>query len=304
MLQLTQDAFKQAQTFVNSAARPLEAARFAMVVSDASQEWVLSELAAFQNEDGGFGHGLEPDLQLADSSVLATTVALQILRELGAGSNNELVQGAMRYLLNTYDETAKAWPFIPANSDDAPHAPWWQYDPDLSRYLTNPRVEIVGYLLDYAELVPQDLGESLLTAVLADLDSQKGEVEMHDLLCYIRLLATESLPEDAHAHLLTRLQPIVESTVTHDAAAWSQYGLKPLMIAPNPSSPFASLLGKSIEDNLDYEIEQQLSDGSWAPAWSWGDSYPEAWPHAKRAWQGMLTVNTINMLSAYGRIAS
>ena len=36
----------------------------------------------FQNDDGGFGHGLEPDLRLAGSSVIVTTVALQHLRVL------------------------------------------------------------------------------------------------------------------------------------------------------------------------------------------------------------------------------
>ena len=304
MIQLSRAALKRTETFINTGVRPLEEALLAVIVSGASLDWALSELAAFQNEDGGFGRGLEPDLQLADSSVLATTVALQILRELAVNSDDGLVQGAMRYLLDTYDDAAQTWPIIPPNADDAPHAPWWQYDPDLSRYLSNPRAEIVGYLFDYADLVPDRMGESLLTAVLEHLEALQGEIEMHELLCYMRLLDTKTLPEDARALLLKRLQPVVESSVARDAAGWSQYRLKPLMVAPDPSSPFATLLGKAIDDNLDYEIDQQSGDGSWAPAWSWGDSYPEAWPHAQRAWQGVLTVNTIRMLSAYGRIAS
>ena len=31
------------------------------------------------------------------------------------------------------------------------------------------------------------------------------------------------------------------------------------------------------------------------------DAYPEAWPHAKRAWQGVLTVKMTKSLIAYGR---
>ncbi len=83
--------------------------------------------------------------------------------------------------------------------------------------------------------------------------------------------------------------------------AWEGYGLKPLDVAPSPSSIFAGLMQSSIDENLDFEINRQRKDGSWAPNWSWGDAYPEAWPHAKRAWQGVLTVNMTRSLKAYGR---
>ena len=73
---------KQAETFLRTQARPLEQALFATFLRAAPAEWALSELAAFQNSDGGFGHGLEPDVQMSSSSILATTVALQQCRHL------------------------------------------------------------------------------------------------------------------------------------------------------------------------------------------------------------------------------
>ena len=90
MKRLSKKALKQAETFLQTQARPLEQALFATFLRGAPTEWALTELASFQNSDGGFGHGLEPDLQLADSSVLATTVALQHLRDLGVSSNHLL----------------------------------------------------------------------------------------------------------------------------------------------------------------------------------------------------------------------
>ncbi len=303
MKQLSKEAFQRAKSFIKSSARPLEEALFAYHINGASPDWAFRELANFQNEDEGFGHGLEPDLQVPDSSVLATTVALQHLRELEAGSEHKLVQGAINFLLARYDPDVKAWPFIPANSDSAPHAPWWNYTPDVSQFLANPRPEIVGYLLDYADLVPGNLGESLLAEIISHLEGQKGEVEMHELLCYLRLLNSKSLPADTYKHLFNLLEPIVGKTVARDAKAWDQYGLKPLTVAPYPSAPFADHLSQAIEDNLDYEIERQSADGSWVPPWSWGDSFPEAWPHAKRAWQGVLIVNNLRILKAFGRLS-
>jgi hypothetical protein len=138
--------------------------------------------------------------------------------------------------------------------------------------------------------------------VIEYLEKSTGNLAMHELLCYVRLVETENLPKDARDRLTTLLQPMISSGVEKDPAAWDGYALKPLMVAPSPSSPFAESLQKSIDENLDYEIVQQQQDGSWSPNWSWGDAYPEAWLHAKRAWQGILTVKMSKTLSDYGRI--
>jgi hypothetical protein len=121
-------------------------------------------------------------------------------------------------------------------------------------------------------------------------------------LCYGRLVETDSLPNEAFDRLLSRLRPMISAAVERDPSKWDGYVLMPLNIAPTPTSIFAELLRDSIEANLDFEIDRQQKDGSWSPNWSWGDAYPEAWPHAKRAWQGVLTVNTTKTLYAYGRV--
>lgn len=110
---LTRERQRKARVFVRQQARPLERRLLAHYLGEGAADDVFSELAKYQNPDGGFGQGLEPDLRLQDSSALATTVGLQVLRELAAPEDHPLVQGAMRYLLNTYDETLEAWPIIP-----------------------------------------------------------------------------------------------------------------------------------------------------------------------------------------------
>ncbi len=79
-MKLTTTQWENAAVFMQTMARPLEQTLFDYHFSNGSVATVLGQLAKFQNEDGGFGHGLEPDMQAADSSVLATTVALQRLR--------------------------------------------------------------------------------------------------------------------------------------------------------------------------------------------------------------------------------
>lgn len=301
MKKLTRKAQEKARDFIYEQARLLEQARYAYHFEAGTAENVFTQLATFQNPDGGFGHGLEPDVRLPDSSVIATTVALQILRTLQAPATHPLVEGAIRYLLQTYDAGQKAWPIVPENIDEAPHAPWWRYDADLSNFLINPRAEIVGYFLDYGRLVPQELRDTLLEAVVAHLMVHPDEMEMHDLLCYVRLAETAALPPQTRAAILPKLERVVVAAVATERSAWEAYGLKPVTVADTPHSPFVPVLAEAVARNLDYEIDEQQEDGSWKPPWSWGDAFPQAWQKAQREWQGVLTLKGLRVLQAFGR---
>ncbi len=305
-MKLSTANMERAGTFIHSAARPVERALFAHYFHAGAPEEVYAQLEHFQNPDGGFGRALEPDLRLPASSVYVTTVGLQLLRDLATPAAHPLVQGAIRYLLQTYDAERQRWPIIPPAARAAPHAPWWSYDDDLpqrfGQYLANPRAEILGYLYDYAELVPSALIQEITEAVLSHLTSQPDEMEMHDLLCYVRLLETSSLPEAVRAPLLRKLEVVVARTVAREPADWEHYGLQPLSVVASPASPFAPLLAEAIDGNLDYLIAHQGADGAWGPNWTWGDLFPETWPAAEREWKGVITVSTLRKLQAFGRL--
>lgn len=300
----TKPSFAAAREFLFANARPLEQALFAYHFEDGPDDAVLDAVAAFQNPDGGFGHGLEPDVQLANSSAIVTTVGLQHLRTVKAGADNPQVAAAIRYLLDTYDPSIQTWQIIPATVDNAPHAPWWAYDDELAQrwrgFLANPRAEIVGYLYEHAALVPGDMLNQLGEATASYLEGDP-HLEMHDLLCYVRLVETDALPEALRSRLLAKLTGVVDAMVARDPSAWAEYGLQPLTVVDSPDSPFAGLLADAIPANLDYLADQQGDDGTWAPNWSWFGTYDDAWPAAERAWKGVLTVGALLKLRAFDR---
>lgn len=302
-MKLSADQQRKAREFITKEARPLERSLLAFHFDHGSADDVLAQLAQFQNDDGGFGHALEPDLRTPASSTIATSVAFQVLREVGAREDCPLVVDGIHYLLDTYDRERKVWPIITPEANESPHAGWWHYGEDRpSRWeedLHNPRPEITGYLLDYPDLVPADLLEPLLQDVIARLDLLPEEIEIHDLQCYVRLLKTESLPESATPRMLGRLRQAAELAVAQTEAEWERYGLKPLALSPSPESPFSDMFRDAIQHNLDYEIERQQPDGSWATTWSWpGD----AWQDAEREWKGVITLRTLLALRSYGRL--
>ncbi len=306
MRTLTTTAQRQARSYLEQHARPLEQARYAYHFQSGPREAVLDALAVFQNPDGGFGQALEPDFRLPDSSALATTTALQILRELEIGSDHPLVRGALRYLLNTLDPAHLAWTIIPPNADTAPHAPWWVYNPDLTRHLDNPRPEIAGYFFLYADLVPADLRDRLIESVVTRLENLPEALPpsaYDSLLCYVRLATVPTLPETWRARLLNRIAPVAGQMIAPDPATWGGYVMKPLKLVKHPADPFADTYTGPISVNLDYEIEHQSADGAWLPNWSWGGLFSDVWPVAEREWKGVITLETLKTLHAFGRWA-
>jgi len=306
VVKLTSEAQARARAYVTREARPLERALLGYCCGEGGADDVLAALGEYQNADGGFGHGLEPDVRLPSSSVLATTIALQILRDLEIGPENALVHGAVRYLAASYDLDRGTWPIVPPDVDSAPHAPWWNYSEDDAWWagmMANPRAEVAGYLLDYAELVPAGLVDRVTRAVEDDLDDMVDTMTMHDLLCYARYVQTRSLPRENREVLLEKLWLAADRLVVVELEGWGSYGLEPLILVGSPGSPFAARLSEAIERNLDYRIATQDADGAWSPVWSWGGAHPEAWREAEREWKGMLTVEALRQLGAFGRLA-
>jgi hypothetical protein len=302
MKALTKANYDKAANYLTHSARPLEGALYTYHFEGAPATRVLDELVHFQNRDGGFGHGLEPDIRLGDSSVIATTIAFQRFRELKTPADHPMTVKACRYLLDSYDAQHLNWPIIPPNIDDAPHAPWWVHGGDLEKSMSNPRAEIAGYLHDYAKHFPKDIRQAVTQSVIDYLLSQPDRMEMHDMLCYIRLWETPTLPEDIKGTLLKKLRRIVDNTVERNPEAWKGYGLLPLAIISSPESPFADAFEDAVQHNLDFIIESQREDGTWGPNWSWGDQWPDAWEQARRDWAGQLTLDNLRKLRAFGHI--
>ena len=294
--------FEKAKEFIFSQGRELDQVLFNFHFLNGDEDTVINILEKYKNSDGGYGNGMEPDLFLPDSSVIATTIAFQILRQLKTNSSNPFVWDSIQYLINNYQQQAKTWLNVPPEVENYPHAPWWSYKNEYSANLSNPRAEILGYFFDYKKLIPESLLETLSREVLDFPKPGMDTLEMHDLLCYTRLLRTENLPQEIHQTLLERLTPHVQQVVAQTPAEWLTYGLKPLNVAETPQDDFSGLLAESINTQFEFEIKQQGSDGAWKPAWSWGNFYPNEWPKAETFWKSRLTLNTLLLFKAYDRL--
>src|SRR5215468_2164830 len=89
--------FTAARDFILRQGRLLERRLFATCFEGAPAAGVVDVLRGYRNDDGGFGHGLEPDKRCPASLPIDVEVALQGMVAAGA-ADRSLITGACDYL--------------------------------------------------------------------------------------------------------------------------------------------------------------------------------------------------------------
>jgi hypothetical protein len=299
-LNLSPERFQAARAFVERTGRPLDAALLRHRLGEGPAEAVLMALAGFQNADGGFGHGLEPDISSPASSALATSIGLRLLARAGAAADHPMVAGAIAWLDAHLDRERGVWPIIGPDVDLAPHAPWWAWSEDLAAswngFRFNPTAEILAWLYAFRGVVPA----ALLAAIEDGMRRTLAETELiegaYDLKCALRLAEADGAPADVARPLCQLLR---RSLAAHNAA---DEHASPFDAAPTPDSPFADVVDLRIEPALVELIGAQAEDGGWTPFWDWSFVDATAWETARQAWRGWLTREAVETLLAYGRV--
>ena len=306
-MKLSRDAVQKARDYLFQHGRSLEQALWRLFFENGSLEEVCNEACAFQNPDGGYGHGIEPDLRTPDSSAIATSQALKFLRLAGAPPNHRAVANAVSYLLHTLDKDQVVWEIAPATVSDSPHAFWWAYDGLAERfgnYRMNPTVALVGHLVHYSSTIDAAPLSNLLDTCkerVAELSAKDG---FYDLLCYVDLISAHGLSPDDRAILIERVSQVVTDAVERDPSKWGGHVLPPLAAITTADSPLRSCVPHEVVDqNLDFEIAAQQEDGSWAIPWTWEAADPAAWRRAEQDWKGIFIVQKVRQLASFGRLS-
>jgi hypothetical protein len=119
-----------AERFIHANARLLDRHRLAVVLHGAPVGPVLDALRAYRNGDGGFGHGLEPDLRAPESEPACTFHALRVLGQVGALDDPMVVDAAA--WVATVAEPDGGVPFAMPTAAAHPHAPFIEPSPGSS----------------------------------------------------------------------------------------------------------------------------------------------------------------------------
>ncbi len=305
MEELDRQSFQRAIDSIYEHGRTLEEASVQHLFRETDPEIVIGELKSYQNEDGGFGNALEPDFRLPSSSPLATSIAFQILEELEMNSSwSEMIEPAVQYLEDSYDEQRGGWLTVPESVNDFPHAPWWHFDDEkggtiIDNHWGNPTAELTGYLYRHQNMVSEIDVEALIDRAVDHINSLLEFESPAEVYCYVRLY--HLLPSEKSGEMEDQITKGVQGLVEEDPDEWSKYVPQPLHFIKNRDSPRFGIPEESIERNLDYMASRLNSSGMLKPNWEWG-RYQDTWEIAREEWIGILTLRALVTLKDFNRI--
>src|SRR5215472_3998551 len=288
---MTEIDFGSATNFVWLNARLLDRLRFAYHFLDAGAEPVLRALGAYQNADGGFGNGLEPDIRAPISQPQPVEVALRLLDELNA-VEGQVVARACDYL-HSISTREGGVPFVLPSVRGFPRAPWWESgeDPPAS---VNPTAAIAGLLhkhrVDHPWLRPAT------TFCWREIEAHERFEQYHmvSVLTFLQHAPGRDRAEAAFERMGRAI--LEEGLVELDPVQASEFS--PLTYAPTPDGLARPLFADEvIEAHLDGLARRQQPDGGWPI------SFPSPSQLAELEWRGAVTVKALLTLRAYGRLS-
>ncbi|MDQ1015855.1 hypothetical protein [Streptomyces afghaniensis] len=291
----------RAERFVWLTARVLEQRLFAHHFRGGAADPVETALDAYRNEDGGYGHALEPDLRGPVSQPLHTAHALRVLDAVGRCAGQR-VERMCRYLTSVSTADG-ALPAIHPSQRGYPTAPFVPVveDPPSDLLATGP---VVGLLhrnevwhawlfraTDFCWQAVESLEKSHpyeIEAAVAFLDSApdrtRAEAAADRLGCLVREHRLAALdPENLDAYPVSPGYAPGEHHFPYD------YARTPGSLAR------AWFTDDETARSLDHLAAQQQEDGGWPVRW-------RRWAPAP-ALEGrpVVTIEALRTLGAYGR---
>jgi hypothetical protein len=256
---------ERALAFLEREGRPVETAWTIATAGKGSQQAVISALAAYQNDDGGFGRNLEVDIKAPDSQPFATRLAMLVLISIGARAGEPMVRRVEEWLEREQGEDG-CWRFPPGvyTHELAPWFAGWTF-PSL-----NPALSLAGAAkrlgIGSARLFER---VAALVERLASTDEiEKGEY--YSILPYVEYFPWVDHPRRAEflGLLADRIRRGAEAGDYGDAGHFFEH------VGPAGGEIARRLPRELLSAQLARLHDEQLTDGGWPspydPAWrSW-----------------------------------
>lgn len=303
MKKLDKNRFTKAEQFLWVSARVLERVRFDHLFHGGPREPVLAGLRAYQNPDGGFGQAIEPDFRGPVSQPLGVDFAFKVLEEIELPDPG-MIQSAMGFVTKV-SAADGGLPNVLANVADYPRAPWWAAPEQVTGCLL-PTAGVAGSLLRWKIQHPWLEGAiayswPAIDTLMERVKKAKGRLERIQAAYEARATIPflDHVPDRARAEKVSKaLFAALESAdmIAKEPDPAAEAAL-PLEFAPHPNSIARRWFDDAlIERHLDALIDAQASDGGWTVPWL-------IWtPITEPEWRGILTVERLKTLRAYGRL--
>ncbi|KDQ69876.1 hypothetical protein ACIPJG_13130 [Streptomyces halstedii] len=291
----------RAEQFIWLTARVLEQRRFAHLFLDGSADAVETALTAYLNEDGGYGHALEPDLRGPVSQPMHTAHALSVLDSIGRCAGPR-VERVCRYLTGVSTKEG-ALPALLPSQRGYPAAPFIPVldDPPAELLATGP---VVGLLHRNRVWHAWLFRATDFCWAAVDALERSHPYEIEAAVAFL-----DGVPDRARAEAAAdRLGQLVreQRLVVLDPRRRAEYPVAsgyapgehhfPYDYARTPGSLARRWFSEDeLDGSLDRLEAEQCPDGGWPVAWRrWA-------PGTELEGRPLVTLRALRTLRAYGR---
>ncbi|MFD4662512.1 hypothetical protein [Streptomyces halstedii] len=291
----------RAEQFIWLTARVLEQRRFAHLFLDGSADAVETALTAYLNEDGGYGHALEPDLRGPVSQPMHTAHALSVLDSIGRCAGPR-VERVCRYLTGVSTKEGALPALLPAQRG-YPAAPFIPVldDPPAELLATGP---VVGLLHRNRVWHAWLFRATDFCWAAVDALERSHPYEIEAAVAFL-----DGVPDRARAEAAAdRLGQLVreQRLVVLDPRRRAEYPVAsgyapgehhfPYDYARTPGSLARRWFSEDeLDGSLDRLEAEQCPDGGWPVAWRrWA-------PGTELEGRPLVTLRALRTLRAYGR---
>jgi hypothetical protein len=289
----------RARGFLAGHARLLDRRRFELFFQGGDAELVLAALRAYRNPDGGYGHGLEPDLRAPESQPAAALHAFEVFADVAPVTAPEAVE-----LCDWLDANALpdgGLPFALPVHDPSACAPFWA-EADPQAFSLQISAIVIAHANRVAAHDPAVAAHPWLARAtgrcLAAIDALEAAPQPYELAFAITLLDAVHEREPAAPGLLARLGEYVPADGRlRVMGGLPDETLRPLDLAPRPDRPARALLdAATVAADLERLAAEQHEDGGWSVDFK---SYS---PAAALEWRGYATVRALSVLRDNGML--
>jgi hypothetical protein len=284
----------RAADFILRNARLLERHLFARRFLRQSAEHVVQALRSYQNDDGGFGNALEPDLRGPDSQPIHVDFALRVFHEIDMAPP-EMVARACSYLVGVTGETGGV-PAILPSAARYPRAGHWQPAVWIADSL-NPTAMIAGLLhslhVGHAWL---DRADAFCWKRMSETKVEGG-YDLAAVYCFLNHAPDQRRAVQMAEEIADAIPHASFFALDPEDLDGGAHALTPLHLAPTPDAMAAGLFAPELLGaHIDHLIDQQQDDGGWPITWE---------PPSEMAalqWRGIETVRALTTLQEYGAL--
>jgi hypothetical protein len=310
-MMISKNKYYEIKAWIYRNARKMELSLWNYYFESGSKEEVISALAYYQNEDGGFGNALEPDNWNPNSTPYTTYIAISILKSVEfIDLEHPIYKGILKYLHSEKDMLECGWRFCVPTNDNYPHAPWWNFNEEVN--LTEGigvTAGLASFILKYADKnsILYEKVTKLAKGLINHLktDSAFGDMGIGGYIELVEVLQELNFGEYDFNSLQTRLMELVKNSIEHDISKWKFYGVRPSNYIQSPQSIYYNENKDIMQKELEYLVETIPQNDVWGITWTWFDNnekYSKEFAISENWWKANKAIEKICLMKSFDKV--